>query len=89
MKRIVAVTSSTLKEAKILSAGLPKIENSTESLIFGNFQLFFLESMILSHYLAAIFKKIHQHARPVVPFESGVTLVLPPKKVGRDVFVSF
>ena len=87
MKRIVAVASSTLKKAKKLSAGLPKIENSTESLFFGNFQLFLLESMILSPYLAAIFKKIYQHARPVISFESGVTLVFPPKRKRVQTFL--
>ena len=35
------------------------------------------------------FQKIHPHARSVILFELGVTLVSPPKKGVKDVFVSF
>ena len=70
-----------------MAAGLQKIENSTKKLFFGDFLLFFLESMILSHHLVAIFKKIHLHARPVMPFELGVTLVLPYQKKGVEMFL--
>ena len=43
--------------------------------------------MILLHHLAAIFKKIYPHGRPVIPFELGVILVSPPKKEGVKMFL--
>ena len=90
MKRVVTVASRTPKKAKNLAAGLQKIKNSTKILFCGDFLLFFLKSIILLHHLAAIFKKNYLHARPVIPFELGETLILPTKKEGsKDVFVSF
>ena len=81
---------SSSKRANNLAAGLQKIENSTKNLFFGDFLLFFQESKILFHHLVAIYKKIHPHAKPVIPFELGVTLVFPIKKeAGKDVFVLF
>ena len=69
MKRIVAVALRTPKRAK-------KIEKSTKDLLYGEFKFFFL-SMILSHYVASIFKTNHPHARPVILFE---LVIHPPQK---------
>ena len=70
-----------------MAAGLQKIENSTKNLFFGDFLLFFFESITLLHDLATIFKKIHPHVRPVIPFELGVTLIPVPKKKRVKMFL--
>ena len=58
MKKVDAVVSITSRKAKNLADGLQNIENCTKRLFFGDFQLCFVESMILLHHLAVIFKKV-------------------------------